>query len=68
MLASDMWTVSRACEAGDGAHLVLQFGEYKGAILFQVTQIDPAYIRSLALTAHRPQVRGSARGLVLALD
>jgi hypothetical protein len=50
------------------AHLVLQFGEYRGAALFQVAQADPDYIRSLALTAQRPQVRAAALQLVRALE
>jgi hypothetical protein len=44
----------------DVAQLVLQFGEYRGATLFQVAQTDPDYLRSLALTAQRPQVRAAA--------
>jgi hypothetical protein len=44
-------------DVGDVAQLVLQFGEYRGATLFQVAQSDPDYLRSIALTAQRPQVR-----------
>jgi hypothetical protein len=50
----------RLCDVGDAAHLVLQFGEYRGATLFEVAQADPDYIRSLALTAQSPQVRAAA--------
>jgi hypothetical protein len=64
----DVDRITRLYEAGDAAHLVLQFGDYKGATLFQVAQLDPAYIRSLALTAQRPQVRAAARELVLAIE
>ena len=49
-------------------HLVLQFGEYRGATLFQVAQSNPDYLRSLALTAQRPQVRAAAMQLVRALE
>ena len=53
-------------EVGNVAHPVLQFGEYRGATLFQVAQTDPDYLRSLALTAQRPQVRAAAIPLVRA--
>ena len=43
-------------------------GVYRGTTLFQVAQIDPDYIRSLALTAQRPQVRAAAIQIVRALD
>jgi hypothetical protein len=56
----DVDRVTRLYETGDAAHLVLQFGEHKGATLFQVAQIDPDYVRRLALTAQRPQVRAAA--------
>jgi hypothetical protein len=60
--------VTRLHEAGEAAHLVLQFGEYKGCTLFQVADMDPDYMRRLALTAQRPQVRAAARQLVVALE
>jgi hypothetical protein len=60
--------LSRLRELGDVAQLVLQFGEYRGATLFQVAQTDPDYLRSLALTAQRPQVRAAAMQLVRALE
>jgi hypothetical protein len=60
--------VTRLYEAGDAAHLVLQFGEYKGCTLVQVAAMDPDYVRRLALTAQRPQVRAAARQLVVALE
>jgi hypothetical protein len=46
----------------------LQFGEYKGATLVQVAERDPDYVRQLALTAQRPQVRAVARQLVAVLE
>ena len=64
----DVDRVTRLYEAGDAAHLVLQFGEYKGATLLQVAEMDPEYVRRLALTAQRPQVRAAARQLVVALE
>jgi hypothetical protein len=44
------------------------FGEYRGAPLFQVAQTDSDYLRWLALTAQRPQVRAAAMQLVRALE
>jgi hypothetical protein len=43
-------------------------GEYKGATLVQVAEMDPDYVRGLALTAQRLQVRAAARQLVVALE
>jgi hypothetical protein len=60
--------VARLYEVGEAAYLVLQFGEYRGASLIQVAQADPDYIRSLALTAQRPQVRAAASVMVRALE
>jgi hypothetical protein len=60
--------ITRLYEAGDAAHLVVQFGEYKGATLFQVAEMDPDYVRWLALSAQRPQVRAAARQVVVALE
>jgi hypothetical protein len=64
----ELHRLSRLCDVGDVAHLVLNFGEYRGSTLFQVAQIDPDYIRSLALTAQRPQVRAAAIQIVRALE
>ena len=55
-------------DVGEVAQLVLQFGEYRGVTLFQVAQTDPDCLRSLALTAQRPQVRAAAMQLVRALE
>jgi hypothetical protein len=64
----ELHRISRLCDVGDAARLVLNFGEYRGSTLFQVAQFDPDYIRSLALTAQRPQVRAAAIQLVRALE
>ena len=64
----ELHRISRLRDVGDAAHLVLNFGEYRGQTLFQVAQADPDYIRSLALTAQRPQVRAAAMQLVRALE
>ena len=64
----DVDRVTRLYETGEVAHVVLNFGEYKGASLLQVAQTDPEYVRRLALTAQRPQVRAAARQLVIALE
>jgi hypothetical protein len=64
----DVDRVTRLYETGDAVHLVLQFGEHKGTTLFQVAQTDPDYVRRLALTAQRPQVRAAARQVVVALE
>jgi hypothetical protein len=66
--SQDVNRVARLYEVGDAAHLVLQFGEYRGASLIQVAHVDPDYIRSLALTAQRPQVRAAASAMVRALE
>jgi len=64
----ELYRLSRLRDVGDVAQLVLQFGEYRGATLFQVAHTDPDYLRSLALTAQRPQVRAAAMQLVRALE
>ena len=64
----ELYRLSRLRDVGDIAQLVLQFGEYRGATLFQVAQTDPDYLCSLALTAQRPQVRAAAMQLVRALE
>jgi len=64
----ELYRLSRLRDVGGVAQLVLQFGEYRGATLFQVAQSDPDYLRSLALTAQRPQVRAAAMQLVRALE
>ena len=68
MTNQELYRLSRLRDVGDVAQLVLQFGEYRGATLFQVAQTDPDYLRSLALTAQRPQVRAAAMQLVRALE
>jgi len=64
----DVERISRLHEAGEVAHLVLRFGEHKGNTLLQVALNDPDYVRRLALTAQRPQVRAAARELVVAIE
>jgi hypothetical protein len=64
----DLYQLSRLRDVGDIGQLVLQFGEHRGATLFQVAQTDPEYLRSLALTAQRPQVRAAATQLLVALE
>ena len=64
----DVERITRLYEAGDAAHLVVQFGPYKGATLLQVAELDPDYVRRLALSAQRPQVRAAARQVAAALD
>ncbi|MBV9357741.1 MAG: hypothetical protein JO023_19690 [Chloroflexi bacterium] len=53
---------------GAAGQLVLQFGQYRGTRLVEIADHDPDYVRSLALSAQRPQVRAAARALVLALE
>jgi len=53
----ELYRLARLRDVDDVAQLVLQFGEYRSATLFQVAQTDPNYLRSLALTAQRPKVR-----------
>jgi hypothetical protein len=64
----DVDRLSRLHEAGEAAHLVLHFGEHKGNTLLQVARNDPDYIRRLALSAQRPQVRAAARELAMAIE
>jgi hypothetical protein len=64
----DLDRIAHLYEVGDAAHLVLQFGDYRGATLVQVAQADPNYLRKLAMTAQRPQVRAAASALVRALE
>jgi hypothetical protein len=64
----DVERLSRLHETGEVAHLVLGFGEHKGNTLLQVALNDPDYVRRLALTAQRPQVRAAARELVVAIE
>jgi hypothetical protein len=45
-------------KAGDAAHVILNFGQYRGATLVQVAQTDPDYVHQLALTA---AARGARR-------
>jgi hypothetical protein len=68
MTRQDVDRLSRLHEAGEAAHLVLHFGEHKGNTLLQVARSDPDYVRRLALTAQRPQVRAAARELVVAIE
>jgi hypothetical protein len=60
--------VTRLYEAGDAAHVVLNFGQYRGATLVQVVQTDPDYVHQLALTAQRPEVRAAPRQMVITLE
>ena len=60
--------LARLYETGDVAHLVLNFGQYRGAPLAQVARMDPEYVHQLALTAQRPDVRAAARQMVIALE
>jgi hypothetical protein len=53
--------------AGEVAHLILTFGPHAGETLGQVAQSDPDYVRRLALTAQRPDVRAAAATLLGAL-
>src|SRR5215207_6035403 len=64
----DVDRVTRLYETGDAAHVVLNFGQYRGATLVQVSQMDPEYVHKLALTAQRPEVRAAARQMVIALE
>jgi hypothetical protein len=64
----DVERLLRLHEAGEAAHLVLHFGEHKGSTLLQVARNNPDYVRRLALTAQRPQVRAAARELVVAIE
>ncbi len=64
----DVDRLTRLYETGDAEHLVLQFGDYRAQTLVQAAQTDPDYVRRLALTAQRPEVRAAARQVVAALE
>jgi len=53
--------------AGELGHLVLTFGPHAGETLGQIAHSDPDYVRRLATTAQRPDVRAAAARLVEAL-
>jgi hypothetical protein len=59
--------LKRIQSAGDVAHLILAFGPHAGETLGQVAQSDPDYVRRLALTAQRPDVRAAAAQVASAL-
>jgi hypothetical protein len=63
----DVERLSRLHEGGEAAHVVLHFSEHKGNTVLHVVQNDPDYVRRLALTAQRPQVRAAARELLVAI-
>jgi hypothetical protein len=56
--------LKRIQSAGEVAQLVLVFGPHAGETLGQVAKSDPDYLRRLALTAQRPDVRAAAARLV----
>lgn len=60
--------VLRSIQAsGDVANLILTFGPHAGETPGQVARTDPDYLRRLALSAQRPDVRAAAARLVDAL-
>ena len=59
--------LKRIQATGDVGHLVLTFGPHAGETLGQIAQNDPDYLRRLATTAQRPDVRAAAARLVDAL-
>jgi len=60
-------TLKRIQSAGEVAHLVLVFGPHAGETLGHVAQSDPDYVRRLASTAQRPDVRAAAAQVASAL-
>jgi hypothetical protein len=52
---------------GDLAQLLLTFGPHAGETLGQVARADPDYLRRLATSAQRPDVRAAAARLMQAL-
>ena len=44
----DVDRITRLYEAVNAAHMVLQFGEYKGVTLVRVAELDPEYVRRCA--------------------
>jgi hypothetical protein len=60
-------TLKRIQSAGEVAQLILVFGPHTGETLGQVAQSDPDYVRRLALTAQRSDVRAAAAQVASAL-
>jgi hypothetical protein len=54
--------------AGSTAELILAFGPHAGETLAQVAMADPDYLRKLATTAQRPDVRAAAARMIGALS
>jgi hypothetical protein len=59
--------LKRIQSAGEVAQLILVFGPHAGETLGQVAQNDPDYVRRLAVTAQRPDVRAAAAQVASAL-
>jgi hypothetical protein len=60
--------VLRSIQAsGEVANLILTFGPHAGETLGQIARTDQDYLRRLALSAQRPDVRAAAARLVDAL-
>jgi hypothetical protein len=53
---------------GETAQLVLAFGPHAGETLGQVAQTDPDYLRQLAISAQRPDVRAAATRVAAAVQ
>jgi hypothetical protein len=59
--------VLKRIQSAETAQLILVFGPHAGETLGQVAQTDPDYVRRLALTAQRPDVRAAAAQVASAL-
>jgi hypothetical protein len=57
----------RVQAVGEVARLIVTFGPHTGETLGQVAQSDPDYLRQLAVSAQRPDVRAAAARVVDAL-
>jgi len=59
--AEGLDVLKRIQSAGEVAQLILVFGSHAGETLGHVAQSDPDYVRRLAFTAERPDVRAAPR-------
>jgi hypothetical protein len=60
-------TLRRIQAVGELAQLLLTFGPHAGETLGQVALFDPDYLRRLATSAQRPDVRAAAARVMQAL-
>ena len=65
---SELDLLRRLASSGEAGDYLLRFGPYQGSSLRQVALKDPAYLRTLAERAQRPEVRAAALAVVRQLE